>query len=172
MMKNSEKGLVGVFAYPDDLVSLLKTAKRDGLTILTAYSPVKHDEITEILGKKTSPVKYFTLAGGILGILTGLGLGFYTSMQWNLMVSGKPISPIPPYIIIAFELCILIGVFFNLGAILLFSRIPWFRIKSSYDPRFSEDRYGAVIRCDDPEKERVREILTKAGAEEVYDIPG
>ena len=115
-------------------------------------------------------VRYFTLAGGILGILSGFGLGFYTSMQWNLIVSGKPVSPIPPYIIIAFEFCILIGVFFNLGAVLLFSRIPWFRLKNYYDPRFSEDRYGAVILCDEPEKEKVREILTKAGAEEVYDI--
>jgi hypothetical protein len=169
-MKKDEKGLVGVFSYPDDLISALKIAKKDGLTILTAYSPVKHDGITEILGKKTSPVKYFTLAGGILGILTGLGLGFYTSMQWNLIVSGKPVSPIPPYIIVAFELCILIGVFFNLGALLLFSRIPRFNIKNYYDPRFSEDRYGAVILCDGPLKEKTREMLTKEGAEEVYDI--
>ena len=164
--------MVGVFSYPDDLVSALKTAKKEGLKILTAYSPVKYEEISEVLGKRKSPVRYFTLAGGILGILSGFGLGFYTSMQWNLIVSGKPVSPIPPYIIIAFELCILFGVFFNLGAMLLFSRIPWPKLKSYYDPRFSEDRFGAVILCDEPEKEKVREILTGAGAEEVYDIPG
>jgi len=171
-MKSDKKGLVGVFSYADELVSALKTAQKEGLKILTAYSPVKHEEISEVLGKKASPVRYFTLAGGILGILTGLGLGFYTSMQWNLIVSGKPVSPIPPYIIIAFELCILIGVFFNLGSILFFSRIPWFRLKSYYDPRFSKDRYGAVILCDENEKEKVRKILTESGAEEVYDIPG
>jgi hypothetical protein len=170
-MKSSEKGLVGVFSCPDDLVSALKTAKKEGLKILAAYSPVKYEEISEVLGKKSSPVKYFTLTGGILGILSGFGLGFYTSTQWHLIVSGKPVSPIPPYIIIAFELCILIGVFFNLGAVLLFSRIPRPTPASYYDPRFSEDRFGAVIQCDEPEKERIREILTRAGAEEVYDIP-
>jgi hypothetical protein len=170
-MKSNERGLIGVFTYPDDLVSALKTSKKEGLKILTAYSPVKYEAISEVLGKKSSPVKYFTLTGAILGILTGFGLGFYTSMQWNLIVSGKPVSPIPPYIIIAFELCILIGVLFNLGAVLLFSRIPWPTPKSYYDPRFSEDRFGAVILCDEPEKERVRKILTEAGAEEVYDIP-
>jgi hypothetical protein len=170
-MKNNEKGLVGVFSYPDDLVSALKTAKNEGLKILTAYSPVKYEAISGVLGKKSSPVRYFTLTGGILGILSGFGLGFYTSTQWHLIVSGKPVSPIPPYIIIAFELCILIGVFFNLGAVLLFSRIPWPKRKSYYDPRFSEDRFGAVILCEEPEKEKVRELLTKAGAEEVYDIP-
>lgn len=169
-MKSDARGVVGVFSYPEDLLTALKAARKEKLKILTAYSPVKHEEISEVLGKKSSPVRYFTLAGGILGILSGFGLGFYTALQWSLIVSGKPISPIPPYIIIAFEFCILVGVFFNLGAVLLFSRIPWFKLKSYYNPRFSEDRYGAVISCNESEKPEIDKILKEAGAEEVYDF--
>jgi molybdopterin-containing oxidoreductase family membrane subunit len=169
-MKN--EGLIGVFKYLDDLVNALEVLRKQELKIQTVYSPVPSHEILETLGVKASPVRYFTLIGAMLGIATGVGLAIYTAMQWKFIVSGKPPVPRVPYVIVAFEFCILLGVFWNLASMWVKSRLPKFRVPPSYDPRFSRDRFGVVVLCSEPDREKVKGILTQAGAEEVHAANG
>jgi len=46
-------------------------------------------------------------------------------------------------------------------------RLPKFRTSSSYDPRFTNDRFGVAVHCAAERAASVRDILRAAGAEEV-----
>jgi len=165
----SKPALMGVFAYLDDLIEAVK-ALRQAKADFTVYTPVPRPEIKEAVGMKPSPVRYFTLFGAIFGIVSGLGLAVFTVLQWKFIVSGKPIVPWVPFVIIAFEFCILLGVLVTVIGMLVTTRLPQWRIPNYYDPRFTVDRFGILVRSIETEQDEVFKILKAAGAEEVHEI--
>jgi molybdopterin-containing oxidoreductase family membrane subunit len=167
-----KKNVMGVFAYMDDLISALQGLKEKGVSVHTVYTPTPRHEILQALGVKPSPVRYFTLAGGILGVLTGVGLVVYTSLQWNFIVGGKPIVPLVPSVVVGFEFCILLAILFNLAGMLINARMPKIRLPDHYEARFTQDRFGVLVTCAENDKEIAEKILREAGAEEVHDIQG
>ena len=162
-------GLMGIFAYLDDLIAAVKALKQ-AKTDFTVYTPVPRHEIKEAIDMKPSPVRYFTLFGAVIGIISGLGLAVFTVLQWNFIVSGKPIVPWVPFVIIAFEFCILLGVLITVVGMLVTIRLPQFHIPLYYDPRFSVDHFGILVSSVETRQEEVAKILKEAGAEEVHDI--
>lgn len=165
----SKQKLLGIYAYMDDLIAGLSAARAKGLTVDTVYSPVPRHEVMEALGVKPSPVRFMTLAGGITGVLSGVGLAVYTSLQWNFIVSGKPIVPLIPSVIVGFEFCILFSILFNFTGMLLFARLPNIRMPEAYDPRFSQDRFGLVVRYAEEDRMTAEGVLKESGAEEIHD---
>ncbi len=163
--------VVGIFAYLNEVVSAVEGLRKQKVPIEAVYSPMRTEEIREALGE---PVlgrgRFFTLTGGILGVLTGLFLAWYTAAQWRFIVGGKPPIPIVPAVIPAFEFLILIAVFFTLGGLLFLNRMPKMRLPAHYDKRFSQDRFGILVYCTDADIEPVSSILKNLGAEEVRQI--
>jgi hypothetical protein len=164
-----EPGLMGIFAYLDDLVEALKVLKRANLDF-TVFTPIPRHEIREVVPMKPSPVRYFTLFGGVFGIISGLALAVYTVLQWKFIVSGKPIVPWIPFVIIAFEFCILLGVLITLTGLLISIRLPRLHLPRYYDPRFSVDHFGVLVRCTEETREEVSKILREARAEEIHEV--
>lgn len=161
--------VVGVFAHVDATLRAIQTLRQRGLRDFSVYMPVPVEEIEEALEheKPVSPVRFFTLVGGLTGTLTGFGLTIWSSLKWNLVVGGKPIVSIPPYVIIAFELTILLGGLCTLLGLLVLGLLPKFRPSASYDPRFSNDKFGVAVRCPAEMAEAARQCLRDAGAQEV-----
>lgn len=161
--------VVGIFAHVDTTVRAIHALRSRGIADFTVYTPIPVEEIEETVehGKPVSPVRLFTLVGGLTGTLTGFALTIWSSLKWELVVGGKPVVSIPPYVIIAFELTILLGGLCTLLGLLVLGRLPKLRASSSYDPRFSLDRFGIVVRCPAEMAEAVRQSLREAGAEEV-----
>ena len=169
-MKENGRGLLGIFCYLDDVLRALRRLKELNIQVHTVYSPARCDEIMEALEIKPSPVRFFTLAGGVLGVIAGFALSIYTAVQWRFVVSGKPPVPLIPYVIEGFEVCILLSVFLNLAGIFLLTGMPRFRLPGHYDARFSEDRYGIVAFCPDGRETELSGLLKEAGAEEIHDV--
>jgi len=161
--------IVGVFAYVDDLVLAIRSAKESGLAIDTVYTPVRIEEVSDALGARPSPVRYFALFGAITGIVLGVGLSIYTVLQWKFLVSGKPIIPLVPFVIAGFEFLILIGVLFNLLGVVIMTRLPRFKLPKWYDIRFSGDRFGLVIKCGPDQKENISTLMKQSGAESIHE---
>jgi len=160
-----------IFSYLDDLLKALRLLKNRQLDIRAVHSPTPNQEIAALMAEKASPVRYFTLAGAILGIITGFSLSVYTAMQWRFVVSGKPPVPTVPYVIESFEFCILFAVLFNVMGLLLLARLPRLRLPVYYDPRVTEDRYSVLISCDAAEGCEIGRLLLENGAEEVNVVP-
>ncbi len=165
-----EKKLLGVFAYLDELVNALKFARENGFKIHTVYSPFPHHGIDEALGLKPSPVRFVTLTGGVLGVLTGIALVIYTCVQWKFVVSGKPVIPLVPAVVVGFEFCILFSVLFNFAAMLFKARLPRLHRPDHYDNRFSQDHFGVMVLCPENEREHLSKILKEAGAKDVHEV--
>src|SRR5436190_48492 len=76
-------------------------------------------------------------------------------------------SSLPPFVIIAFELMVLFGGIATVIGMVMLGRLPRFRPSASFDPRFTNDRFGIAVHCAPGRSPSVREILRTAGAEEV-----
>jgi len=164
--------MLGVFAHVDTTVRALEELKAKGYHDLTTYTPVPVHEIEDVVerDRPVSTVRVFTLLGGLVGLASGWIITAWSSLKWNLVVGGKP--PIgfpvsPPYIVIMFELMILFGGIATLIGMVTLGRLPKFRVSPSYDPRFTNDRFGVAVHCAAERAASVREILRAAGAEEV-----
>ncbi len=163
--------VLGIFQYLDETLSAIERLKEENVRINSVYSPMRVEKITEAVGQSLlGPGRFFTLTGAILGILTGIFLTWYTAAQWRFIVGGKPVIPVIPTVIPAFEFFILISVFFTLGGLLFLNRMPQLRLPAHYDKRFSQDRFGILIYCTDSNREQVSNILKQTGAEEVREI--
>lgn len=164
-----QQALIGIFADLDDLLDAIKAL--DGKAQdLTVYSPADHGEIKEALRQKPSPVRYYTLWGGLFGLISGFSLAVYTVLQWKFVVSGKPIIPWIPFVIIGFEFLILFGVIISFAGMLIHSRLPRLRLPVHYDIRFSNDRFGLLIACNSQDRKKWAGLLQEAGAEEIHDL--
>jgi molybdopterin-containing oxidoreductase family membrane subunit len=163
--------VVGIFAYLNEVVAAIEGLRKQKVPIEAVYSPMRTEEIREALGEPLlGPGRFYTLTGGILGVLIGISLAWYTAAQWRFIVGGKPPIPVIPAVIPGFEFLILIAVFFTLGGLLFLNRMPKMRLPPHYDKRFSQDRFGILVYCAEADIEPVSSILKNLGAEEVRQI--
>jgi len=166
-MKSEAVRILGIFAHLDTFTRAIGELRHLGYGDLTALSPVPRHEIEEAIEGKKSPVRLFTLWGGIFGGATALVLTIATSTHYPLITGGKPIVSVPPFLVIVFELVILFGALATILGMLINIRLPRIRLELGHDSRLSEDRFGLWVRCSADAAQRVQDLLHAAGAEEV-----
>jgi len=171
-MPATTETILGVFAHVDTTVRALEELKAKGYHDLTVYTPVPVHEIEDVVerDRPVSRVRVFTLLGGLTGLASGWIITAWSSLKWSLIVGGKPPMSVPvspPYVVIMFELMILFGGIATLIGMVTLGRLPRVRPSPSYDPRFTNDRFGVAVHCAAERAASVREILRAAGAEEV-----
>jgi hypothetical protein len=159
--------LIGSFT-DDELCAQAIEALRDAsVKDFSTFSPIPSHLIEHAIGRSRSPVRWIALAGGISGVLTGLAITIGTTYEWRLNAGGRPLLSWPPFIVICFEMMILLGGIFSFFGVLYLAGLPALEMTPGYRGRFSEDRFGLVVRCDDEQSARVESMLKEAGAEEV-----
>ena len=159
--------LIGSFTDDVRCAHAIEGLREASIEDFHTFSPIPSHRIEHAIGKSRSPVRWVALTGGISGVLTGLAITIGTTYEWRLNAGGKPLLSWPPFIIICFELMILLGGIFSFSGVLFFSGVPALDSKPGYDSRFSEDRFGLVVRCDEAQSARIESMLKEAGAEEV-----
>lgn len=161
--------VLGVFAHVDTTLQAIRDLRAKGFSNLTVYTPVPVEEIEHEIDKvePLSKVRLFTLVGALTGTATGFLLTIWSSLKWELVTGGKAPVSIPPFVIIAFELTILLGGLASALAILILGQLPKLKPSPTYDPRFTLDRFGVAVTCPPDKIESVQSMLTAAGAEEV-----
>ena len=165
------QGLVGIFVYLDDVLNASQKLREEKIVIRNVYSPMRSPEILEAMQTKPSRIRVVSLIAAILGGCFGLALATYAHLRWNLITSGKPILPWIAWVVIFFEVLILISVLSTVSALLIAGRIPRINYgKGGYSPRFSGDRFGVEIYGNPGELERARGILEESGAEGIDEI--
>ena len=161
------RGIVGVFPRLDDTVDAIHALKKARLGEVTVYSPTPRHELEEAIQGPPSPVRRFTLIGGLLGVTFGYWIAIWASDYWPLVVGGKPIASWVPYTIFGFEVMVLFGGLATVLGLFINSRIPRLTMTVGYDGRFSGGDYGIWVECA-PEKARDAEaLLREKGAVEV-----
>jgi hypothetical protein len=160
------EGVLGVFAELDAAVDAIEHLREVGMKRITAFTPMPSHDIEHALQAPKSPVRLFTLVGGLTGAATGFALPTWTSLDWPLVTGGKPILSIPPMLIIAFELMVLFGALSTVAGLFLSARLPRARAQVVYDPDFSQGHFGVYVSANG-RAEEARRIMKEAGATDV-----
>ncbi len=160
-----KKFIMGIFNNEDQVVSTLAALKKTAYQFQRVHSPIPSHKIMAALNLKKSKVGYFTLAGGILGLISGFALAVYCSIEWNLIVSGKPIISLIPFFIVGFEFTILFAVFGNVIGLLTQTRLPSFKGMEYYDPRCSGAHFGVLAACEPMQQDGLEDFFKKNGGE-------
>jgi molybdopterin-containing oxidoreductase family membrane subunit len=159
--------LVGVFEDPLHVAEAVRKLRGRGFARLEVYAPAPFEEVEMAVDPKPSRVRYFTLAGGLLGVVTGYAMTIWMSLDWPIVIGGKPYASIPPYTVIAFELTILFGGIFTLLGLLAVGRLPAVRLGPGYTARFSAEDFGVAVEVRDRDVAEVDGLLRASHAKEV-----
>jgi hypothetical protein len=101
----------------------------------------------------------------IIGFFTGFLFAAYTSVQWDLIVSGKPVVALVPFFIVGFEFTILFSVIGNVIGLINVGGLPDWEGLAEYDPRCSGEHYGITAACDPVGETNLRQFFQDRGAE-------
>ena len=159
------EGLLAAYRHIDAASDAVRDLKRQGYDGFTVYSPAPVHELLDAVDHKVSPVRLWTLFGGLAGCAAGFGMTIWMSLDYPTVVGGKPLASIIPYVVIGFELTILIGALSTLAGLAFHA---WrTNQKAPYDGRFSDDHIGIFVPCTAERRSAVEELLRSAGATEV-----
>lgn len=165
-MARNVPGVLAAFEHIDAACDAIQALRAQGRKNFTVYSASPNHELEHALGIETSPVRLFTLVGGVTGVLAGIGMTFWMSLDWPLLVGGKPIATVPPYVVFMFELMVLIGSLSTVAGLIILSALKP-TTGMAYDPRFSDDRIGIFVACSGADVPRLERMFREAGSVEV-----
>ncbi len=159
--------ILGTFAFEEDFLAAAEKLTKSGFDNISLLSPVPLEEAQEVLGLGKSPVRYFSLAGAIIGAISGFAMAAGTALVFILPTGGRAIITVPPYLIITYEMTILFGVLFTLLGFHFVSELPAWRDRP-YLPSANIDRFVVVVEGAAGEQaERAEAIIRQAGADDI-----
>ncbi len=159
-----------VYKHLDSLLQGIHDLQAAGHRDFTVLSPIPRHEIEEALYRgEPSPVRWFTLLGGIFGGTMVFSLASLTHANWPMIIpGGKPLVSIPPFLVITFEGTILWASLMTLVGLLLNCGLPFTNPpKQMEDPRFTNDCFGIVFTGTGADTSKIVHILEHSGAVEV-----
>ena len=161
------QGVIGAFRELDSAVHAIEDLRKQNFRDITVYTPTPRHELEEAMQPPKSPVRRFTLIGGLLGVTFGYWVPIWISDYWPIVVGGKPVASWVPYTIIGFELMVLIGSLSTVFGMFAVSRIPRLTLTVGYDGRFSHGDYGIWVPTGPDRARAAADLLRKHGAVEV-----
>jgi hypothetical protein len=164
------------FDSPTALVSAARAAHEKGYRKLDAYSPFPIEELSEALHLHHNKLPLIVLIGGILGGLGGYLLQYYvTVVEYPLNIAGRPLHSWPAYVVITFEMTILIASISAVLGLLALCGLPMPYHPTFNVPRFvqaSRNRFFLCIEATDPlfDHARTCEFLETLEPREVSEV--
>jgi hypothetical protein len=161
------RGILGAFRELDSAVSAIEALKKDKCGDVRVFTPTPRHELEHAIDPGPSPVRRYTLIGGLTGVTFGYWIAIWTSDYWPLVVGGKPIASWVPYTIFGFEVMVLVGALSTVAGLFISSRVPRLTMMVGYDPRFSHGDYGIWVECPPDKANATEKLLRDHGAVEV-----
>jgi hypothetical protein len=114
-------------AFFDDERALLdatRACRARGMPVVDAYSPFPVHGLDEALGIRRSRLPWVCLVAGAAGMTLGLGFQYWASaVDWPLDVGGRPFDSLPAFMVIGFEMTILLAGLATAAALCVRSRL-------------------------------------------------
>jgi mono/diheme cytochrome c family protein len=178
-MNNDRKiyGVAALFNKPDEIIKAANKVAKEGYSKWDVNTPYPLHGMDNAMNLKPSKLGFITLFFGLSGTAIALMLTYFTnSIDYPLVIGGKPFFSLPAYIPVTFELTVLLATVSTVIAMLTF----FFKFPSNdhslhdtqYLKKVSLDRFGIVIEAKDPkfEQSKVEELLRSFGPESVETI--
>ena len=138
---------------------------------------VTNDRISVISGVPINPrmlgrphpwtnVGRLALGGAVAGFFFGLFLNFGTPSLYSVRVGGQALLPIPPGLIIVFEMTMLFALLATFLGVFLESYFPNYGAME-YVPQVSDGKIGVFFQVPQDEQQKFTDALSEMGAESV-----
>jgi hypothetical protein len=160
-------GVLAAFRELDATVDAIEDLRSQKINDFTVYTPTPRHEIEHAVNPPTSPVRKFTLIGGLSGVCFGYWIAIWTSDYWPLVVGGKAVASWIPYTIIGFETMVLVGALSTVAGMFINSRVPKITMTVGFDPRFTHGDYGIWVPAAPDRARAVEDTFRRNGAVEV-----
>ena len=175
-MSEKPYGLIAMFDTPADIMHAAAGVRDAGYKSWDVITPFPVHGMDRAMGVRRSLVPRISLAGGLVGFATGMGL-IWWSGAWNfrLIVGGKPFfSPLFAFPI-SYELTILFTAFATIIGMFLLNRLPMHYhavMKQPHFQRATDDRFFVVIEARDPlyDPAATKALLEKIGGREIAEL--
>ncbi len=176
MSKPDIYGMMAEFDNPTALVNAARAARDKGFRKLDAYTPFPIEELSEALHLHKNKLPLIVLLGGLVGGGLGYLLQYYvTVFNFPINVAGRPLHSWPAYIVITFEMTILLASLSAVLGLLALCGLPMPYHPTFNVPRFalaSRNRFFLCIEATDPlfDRKQTSEFLESLKPREVSEV--
>jgi hypothetical protein len=173
-------GFLAEFDNPEALRVCVREAYKAGFRRMDAFTPFPVEGVAEELGVHGSAIPMFVLIGGIVGALAGFGMQYYSAVyDYPLNIGGRPFNSWPAFVVVTFEMTILLGGLSGVFGMLALNGLPKPHHPLFNEPRFdlvTQDRFFFCIEAGDPKFDREKTWnflldLKPEGVYAVHDLP-
>jgi hypothetical protein len=175
-MKAPVYGVMAEFDTPGGLARATKAAVSKGYKKLDAYSPFPIEEVADALHLHHNKLPLIVLCGGLMGGTIGYLLQYFiTVIYYPINIAGRPLHSWPSYVIITFELTILLASISAVFGMFALCGLPMPYHPVFNVPRFalaSKDRFFLCIESTDPmfDSAKTSEFLATLDPKEVSEV--
>ena len=173
---NQNHGIIAAFDTVPELYHACERIRDAGYSQWDAITPFPVHGLDAAMGVRRSKVPRFSLAGGIIGFVTGMSMIWWTgAVEYPLVVGGKPyFSPMFAFPI-SYELTILFTAFATIGGMFFLNKLPMHYhpvLKAPQFVRASDDRFYIVVEANDPKFNvtATRDLLAKIGGKDIVEL--
>lgn len=166
-------GVVAEFDSPAAIYNAAKKVTDAGYTRADTHSPFPIHGMDAALKHGPSPLGWFVVLAGLLGIVASqLMMWWMNAVDYEMWVSGKPPYWWPSTIPITFEMMVLFSALTAVFGMFAMNRLPRFHhpiFNHATIHRVSDDRFFLSIEASDPKFDRVKtaQVLTEFGGTNV-----
>ena len=168
-MSDKPETLLAVFQDSDGLIRAAKSLLDQGREEFEALSPMPVPGLDDVLPHRPSSVRWFTLLGCLAGAVLGMAFQIATVVMWPIWVGGKPIISLPAFVIVSFEMTILVGAIATMAGLMMNAKLPMIG-RDFYHQGCSQSDFALVVKLRPEERPEVESLLREAGAAEVKQI--
>jgi mono/diheme cytochrome c family protein len=173
-MSKKVYGVTALFNKPDDIREAAEETVKAGYTKFDVNSPYPLHGIETAMKLKPSPIGFVTLFFGLFGAAFAfLFMTWVTSVDYKLIIGGKPFFTWPAFIPITFEVTVLSAALSTVG-VLLFIMLRFPRTShplhdTDYMRAVSSDKFGLVITAIDPlfDEQKAKDFLSRLGGNNI-----
>lgn len=169
--------ITALFNTPDEITKAAEVVTNEGYKKFDVNTPYPVHGLSSKMKLKPSTLGYFALILGLSGAAIALLFMYWTmSVDYPMIIGGKPFFALPAFIPVTFEVTVLLA---SVGTVLVMLFL-FFRLPNNSHPlhdtdymkKVSNDKFGICIEAKDPlfDSDRVKQLFVSLGAEKIEDI--
>ncbi len=154
--------LTFTFENPDSAADAVEKLHELGAGGIEIMSPVPHHRLEEAARtgpSRTGPVHWFSLIGAVVGCTLGWTLTILTALDYPVQTSGRPVVTPHVFLIVAYEMTLLVAIVMTLVGFLAISQLPTMA-KGPYHSASNWDKVVVVVDGLTPD---AREVIERCG---------
>jgi len=169
-------GLMAEFETPEDLLAAAERARDAGYQRMDAYTPFPVEGLAEAIGFRRTWLPLIVLVGGIIGCVGGYFLQYWISViDYPLNIGGRPLHSWPAFVVVTFELTILVAALSAVLGMLALNGLPMPYHPVFNVPRFAfatRDRFFLCIEATDPKfhPDETRRFLERSQPRQISEV--